>query len=74
MVPKMYATIMETAVVRTKTIGMIHNSRSFAEVGRAFSKSRFVEQVQYSPGERKNATFENSRHGVNSDTLRRFSF
>ena len=31
MVPKMYATTMETKVVTMKKIGMIHSSRSFAD-------------------------------------------
>lgn len=59
-------------MVTTKTMGMTHSSRSFAVV----VVSRFValSTIMDRPGDKKNATLEKSREGVNIETLSLLSF
>ena len=71
--PRRYAASIDTVVVTMKNIGMIHSSLSFAGGEKTHETIDCEDFHRDAPGERKKATLEKSRDGVNSETLRRLS-
>lgn len=71
--PSRYATPIEIMVVTTKKIGMIHSSLSLAITIEGVTLTAKKDRMVGLPGDKKNATLEKRRDGVNMETLRRLS-